>query len=167
MKTAVIWLAEVVSKLGYVSTDILEQAEEMQKQQMKEAVLNNVTSHPRFRKIFEEQFEHWFDETYKSKESDEYTTVNWGGVIQKIPKKGSGELEQINQDNPVTRGSTALVKVTSCQTEISNEKPMRFHCVPKEISDEDIEKASEYMNDKGKWYWRDGAKWYREQIKGK
>jgi hypothetical protein len=34
-KTAVEWLAEMTSKLGYVSADILEQAKEMEKEQIK------------------------------------------------------------------------------------------------------------------------------------
>jgi fructose-specific component phosphotransferase system IIB-like protein len=34
MKTAVEWFAEVVAKMGYVSTDILEQAKEMEKEQI-------------------------------------------------------------------------------------------------------------------------------------
>jgi hypothetical protein len=55
--------------------------------------------------------------------------------------------EQINQDNPVTRGSTALVKVTSSQT----------------ISDEEIEK--EAKNHHNYYEWSAGAKWYREQLK--
>ena len=32
--TAVEWFAEVVAKMGYVSTDILEQAKEMEKDEM-------------------------------------------------------------------------------------------------------------------------------------
>ena len=32
-KTAVEWLVEVVAKMGYVSTEILEQAKEMEKEQ--------------------------------------------------------------------------------------------------------------------------------------
>jgi hypothetical protein len=40
MKTAVEWLAEVVAKMGYVSTDILEQAKEMEKEQIMQAFGN-------------------------------------------------------------------------------------------------------------------------------
>ncbi len=36
-KTAVEWFAEIVSKMGYVSTDILEQAKEMERMQIQEA----------------------------------------------------------------------------------------------------------------------------------
>lgn len=35
--TAVEWLVEMVSKMGYVSTDIFEQAKTMEKQQIEEA----------------------------------------------------------------------------------------------------------------------------------
>ena len=67
--------------------------------------------------------------------------------------------EQINQNNPATRGSTALVRVsksTSYQTE---------------ISDEEIEKVSNTLGDD--YYvselimWEKGAKWYREQLKSR
>jgi hypothetical protein len=36
-QTAVEWLAEMTSKLGYVSADILEQAKEMEKEQIIDA----------------------------------------------------------------------------------------------------------------------------------
>jgi len=50
-----------------------------------------------------------------------------------------------------------------------NKQPMRFHCVPKEISDEEIEKASykfwEFKEHTKSTSWKMGAKWYREQLK--
>ena len=36
-QTAVEWLTEIVSKMGYVSTNILEQAKEMEKEQIADA----------------------------------------------------------------------------------------------------------------------------------
>ena len=49
-----------------------------------------------------------------------------------------------------------------------NKQPMRFHCVPKEISDEEIEKAAEPI-EMGihRMFFKTGAKWYREQLKHK
>jgi hypothetical protein len=47
---------------------ILEQAKEMEKQQMKDATLDNVTTNKGLRKIFENQFEQYFSETYGYKE---------------------------------------------------------------------------------------------------
>ena len=48
------------------------------------------------------------------------------------------------------------------------EQPMRFHCVPKEISDEEIEKeANKYIVNAYIYYFQEGAKWYREQLKKK
>lgn len=190
--TTVQWLEQEFLKLEStvgvhgVMYELLEKAKEMEYNQMKNAVLDQVTSHPRFRNIFEKQFEQWYTETYGSKGNDEYTEVNWGGVIQKIPKTGSGELEQINQDNPVTKGSTALVKVTSPQTEISDEEWVGCHgCTetdeyfwkkgfqagytkakPVEISDIEIGKAAnEYSSDISVLFFKAGAKWYREQLK--
>ena len=37
-QTSVEWFAEVVAKIGYVSTDILEQAKEMHKQEIVDAI---------------------------------------------------------------------------------------------------------------------------------
>lgn len=37
-QTSVEWFAEVVAKMGYVSTDILEQAKEMHKQEIVDAI---------------------------------------------------------------------------------------------------------------------------------
>ena len=47
---------------------ILEQALEMEKQQMKDATLDNVTTHQGLRKIFETQFEQYYSEIYGYKE---------------------------------------------------------------------------------------------------
>jgi hypothetical protein len=50
-----------------------------------------------------------------------------------------------------------------------NKQPMRFHCVPKEISDEDIEDVAweKFITDSGRFGFISGAKWYREQLKCK
>lgn len=37
MKTAVEWFAEITAQLGYVSTDTLEQAKQMEKEQIEKA----------------------------------------------------------------------------------------------------------------------------------
>jgi len=47
-------------------------------------------------------------------------------------------------------------------------QPMRFHCVPKEISDEEIEKVSatlDYDHISEIVMWEKGARWYHEQLK--
>jgi len=43
---------------------LLDQAKQMEKEQMKEAALDNVTTNEKLRKIFEIQFEDFFKETY-------------------------------------------------------------------------------------------------------
>ena len=50
-----------------------------------------------------------------------------------------------------------------------NKQPMRFPCVPKEISDEDIEDVAweKFITDSGRFGFISGAKWYREQLKCK
>jgi hypothetical protein len=49
-----------------------------------------------------------------------------------------------------------------------NKQPMRFHCVPKEISDEEIDEQAELI-EQGiyRMFFKTGAKWYREQLKNK
>jgi hypothetical protein len=77
--------------------------------------------------------------------------------------------EQINQNNPVTRGSTALVRVsksTSYQTEISDEEIKKAgeewcHSVGEDGfvnsgDDYDIHELPAFIA---------GAKWYREHLK--
>jgi hypothetical protein len=43
---------------------VYEQAKQMEKEQMKEAALDNVTTNEKLRKIFEIQFEDFYNETY-------------------------------------------------------------------------------------------------------
>ena len=72
--------------------------------------------------------------------------------------------EQINQNNPVTRGSTALIRVskpTSSQTEISDEEIF----YQKQVMNPYPSNEHSYTAwEKG---FMDCAKWYREQIKKK
>jgi len=44
--------------------DLIEQVKEMEKDQMKDAALSNVTKNHKLRKIFENQFEQYYNETY-------------------------------------------------------------------------------------------------------
>jgi len=44
--------------------NLLNQAKQMEKEQMKEAALDNVTTNEKLRKIFEIQFEDFYNETY-------------------------------------------------------------------------------------------------------
>jgi len=44
--------------------DLYKQAKAMEKEQMKEAALDNVTTNEKLRKIFEIQFEQYYNETY-------------------------------------------------------------------------------------------------------
>lgn len=72
-QTAVEWLAdELYSHLeehGYISTKAFSmakmKAKAMEKEQMKKAAIHNTTKASVFRKIFEEQFEKYYDKTYK------------------------------------------------------------------------------------------------------
>jgi hypothetical protein len=61
MKTAVEWFAEMTSKLGYVSTDILEQAKEMEKEQITKAWKAGDGQHD---KVADKLAEQWYEKTY-------------------------------------------------------------------------------------------------------
>ena len=77
-QTSVEWFIEKRNRLEYeYSTksigiseyierkkDIEVQAKQMEKEQMKEAALDNVTTNEKLRKIFEIQFEDFYNETY-------------------------------------------------------------------------------------------------------
>ena len=75
MKTAVEWLEEQLTSIGVLEmpqgsnavTSIINEAKEMEKQQMKDAVLSQCTTHEGLRKIFDKQFEQYYNETFKTK----------------------------------------------------------------------------------------------------
>ena len=65
-QTAVEWLESQInlglSERGLISA--FKKAKAMEKEQMKEAALDNVTTNEKLRKIFEIQFEDFYNETY-------------------------------------------------------------------------------------------------------
>jgi hypothetical protein len=71
-QTAVEYLVEQLFKIRNNTTEvkemnsksIIEQAKQMEKEQMKEAALDNVTTNEKLRKIFEIQFEDFYNQTY-------------------------------------------------------------------------------------------------------
>lgn len=92
-KTAIDILLDKLESLGLIHNpedllyeSIVGECKEIEKNQMKEASLCNVTTHPKFRAIFEEQFENYYNKTFKEliyvspkptwenafKEADEY-----------------------------------------------------------------------------------------------
>jgi hypothetical protein len=67
--TAVEWLRQELLKrdMDISIKDLFEQTIEMEKQQMKDAVLSQCTTHDGLRKIFDKQFEQYYNETYGDK----------------------------------------------------------------------------------------------------
>jgi hypothetical protein len=66
-QTAVDYLVEQLIKQGFfkrLPIIAIQQASQMEKEQMKEAALDNVTTNEKLRKIFEIQFEQYYNETY-------------------------------------------------------------------------------------------------------
>ena len=61
-QTAVEWFYQRI--LAKDIKEVFEQAKQMEKEQMKEAALDNVTTNEKLRKIFEIQFEDFYNETY-------------------------------------------------------------------------------------------------------
>ncbi len=71
-------------------------------------------------------------------------------------------------DNPEATYKEALEAYEHClELEQQLPQPMRFHCVPKEISDNDIEDVAweKFITDSGRFGFISGAQWYREQLK--
>ena len=70
-QTAVEWLVEVVAKMGYVSTEILEQAKEKEKEQMIEFhkwMIENDTAQnaeKHFHFTDSDMFNEYYNETFK------------------------------------------------------------------------------------------------------
>jgi len=119
---------------------------EMEKQQIIDALEYGWDNGHIHISILEDVEEKYYTSTYGSKGSDDTN-------VEEVPNPFLEGYEQINQNNPVTRGSTALVPISS-QTE---------------IYDEEIEEASAklYTTPHGSWGFVQGAKWYREQLKTK
>lgn len=73
-QTAVEWLIVQLKKVDYNPLEqngyskaeerLFDQAKEMEKKQMKDAVLSQCTTHEGLRKIFDKQFEQYYNETY-------------------------------------------------------------------------------------------------------
>jgi len=65
-QTAVEWLVEQfdLTSNSPIIKNVVEQAKAMEKNQMKESVLAQSTKHEGLRKIFENQFEKYYNETY-------------------------------------------------------------------------------------------------------
>jgi hypothetical protein len=69
-QTAVEWLVKQLKNMEYdlrLIPNTIEIAKEMEKQQMRDAVLSQCTTHDGLRKIFDKQFEQYYNETFKSK----------------------------------------------------------------------------------------------------
>ena len=65
--TAVEWLESKMPtafKELTINKELIKQAKEMEKKQMKDAVLSQCTTHEGLRKIFDKQFEQYYNETY-------------------------------------------------------------------------------------------------------
>ena len=64
-QTAVEWLVEQMDiKNPAWLKEKIQKAKQTEKEQMKEAALDNVTTNEKLRKIFEIQFEDFYNETY-------------------------------------------------------------------------------------------------------
>jgi hypothetical protein len=69
-QTAVEWLVKQLKNMEYdlrLIPNTIEIAKEKEKQQMRDAVLSQYTTHDGLRKIFDKQFEQYYNETFKSK----------------------------------------------------------------------------------------------------
>ena len=68
-QTAVEWFAEITASLGYVSTDVLEQAKAMEKEQIQTAYVTGYLEDiqkPSASHYYEDMGEQYYNETFKS-----------------------------------------------------------------------------------------------------
>jgi hypothetical protein len=65
-QTAVDWLVEQFEKDGYLDIQRIQQAKEMEKEQMFEYINKNYVIGEKTLKFFQESFEKYYNDTYKS-----------------------------------------------------------------------------------------------------
>jgi hypothetical protein len=67
-QTSVEWLEQrfndPYNNRPFITKEEFEQAKAMEKDQMKDAALSSVTQYHKLRKVFENQFERYYNETY-------------------------------------------------------------------------------------------------------
>jgi len=68
MKTAVEWLFEQYVNKSIITIEDIEQAKEMEKQQMKLACIRTEYEDKAWQNLMEKQFEQYYNETFKSEE---------------------------------------------------------------------------------------------------
>jgi hypothetical protein len=165
---------------GRVLDEILEEARHKHKQEMGDtwdaAIFRNAQRGYNASRTFED-FDDYYQETFVSKGSDETPMERKllkSGFVDVVPKHPSVISQNGNELLFDKEGN--LIKELP-QQEISddqaikllqdmNKQPMRFHCVPKEISDEEIEKAAAHHEPMvTRRTWISACKWYREQLK--
>jgi hypothetical protein len=64
-QTAVEWLAEKTAELGYVSSNILEQAKAMEKEQMIDSFCNGA-EWEKYEGTFDDKFKQYYKKTYNN-----------------------------------------------------------------------------------------------------
>jgi hypothetical protein len=68
--TAIDWFVKQLKINNYISENahwLIDDAKELEKEQMKDALTSQVTTDKKFRKVFEKQFEEYYKETYEHK----------------------------------------------------------------------------------------------------
>ena len=68
MKTAVEWLFEQYVNKSIITIEDIEQAKEMEKQQMKLACIRTEYEDKAWQNLMEKQFEQYYNETFKSEQ---------------------------------------------------------------------------------------------------
>lgn len=194
--TAVEWLMSQLP-LGFKMTiaEKLEEAREMEKQQMckiYEGILQNVGTSIKQNDL--PTFEQYYNETYGS---DEIKKAEEMGLYDKIelsnPNDSIFTSSQTEiSDEEIEKKAMDILKdkwshlysfgypkkpfpinyqqdLAMVMLGIYKSQRMRFHCVPKEISDEEIEKEILHrpMTVLEERAFRSACKWYREQLKKK
>ena len=158
--TAVEWLIKIYLQTNKIDSFDIEQAKEMEKNQIIGAYQKGRFNYEDWNKGIKKnlvQSEQYYNETYGSKGSDDQVSDvrkmvdNWDNVFDKIESEYDCHipLKVVNYLNKYYKVPT------SSQTE---------------ISDEEINKVMQPMTGMHEFYkagFVEGAKWYREQLKSK
>ena len=145
MQTATEWLVKIYLQTNKIDSFDIEQAKEMEKQQIIDAFWNGDNSDCTSEQNSKEFAEKYYNETYGSKGSDETLKENHIGDIN----------EMVDQVPDVRKMVENTSFNTSSQTEISDE----------EIREQGIKYDNQTLSETPIAHFMEGAFWYREQLK--
>jgi hypothetical protein len=178
-QTAVEWLVEQIKKEHPFWTSIFEQAKEMEKQQIIDSF--GVGCHHESKRLvgYQDIAEHYYNETYGSKGSDDHI-VDTNEMVDQVPDV----RKMVEDDNYLTPVDWLMDRIKWIHRETYNylikegqydvakrtenailDKANELQSSQTEISDEEIEEMLFHHSNEYAYGFKDAIKWYREQLK--